>query len=210
LMSWKMRHRRLVGFMGVVGVTPIGEAFLPGLSVSRLERLYRSERDSRGKLRLLAAILRKEGKTMARIAEELHVPVGTVHAWLRRLLEGGLKKLHDEQRSGRPSMLSTEQLKELRRDLVRGPRVNGFDAPFWTTKIVQEHVRRKFGKEYRARGMRDVLHRVGFSSKMPRPANAKRATKEQVESFKKRPTNSSANARATGSRYSFWTRAPST
>lgn len=196
--------------MGVVGDTPIGDAFLPGLSVPGLERRYRREKDSRAKLRLLAAILRKEGKTMGRIADELHVPVGTVHAWLRRLLDGGLRRLHDEHRSGRPSILDAKELKELRRDLLRGPKANGFDAPFWTTKMVQEHVRRKYGKEYRARGMRDVLHRVGFSSKMPRPANAKRASKEEVESFKKRPMSSSASTRGRGSRYSFWTRAPST
>jgi transposase len=197
--------------MGIVGDTPIEEAFLPDLSVSRLERLYRSEKDPRAKLRLLAAILRKEGKTMGRIAEELHVPVGTVHAWLRRLIEGGLKRLHDAHRSGRPSMLSTEQLKELRRDLLRGPKTNGFDAPFWTTRMVQEHVKRRYGREYRARGMRDILHRVGFSSKMPRPANAKRASKEEIASFKKRPTNLSASTQAgRGSRYSFWTRQHST
>lgn len=196
--------------MGIVGDTPIGEAFLPSLSTAKLERRYRGEKDPRAKLRLLAALLRKEGKTMERIADELHVPVGTVHAWLRRLLGGGLKRLHDEHRSGRPSMLDAEQLKQLRHDLLRGPKANGFDAPFWTTKMVQEQVRRKYGKEYRARGMRDVLHRVGFSSKMPRPANAKRATKEEVESFKKRPTSSSTNTQARGSRYSFWTRAPST
>jgi transposase len=196
--------------MGIVGDTPIGEAFLPGLSVRRLESLYHSETNSRSKLRLLAAILRKEGKTMGRIADELHVPVGTVHAWLRRLLDGGLKRLHDEHRSGRPSMLDAEELKELRRDLLRGPKANGFDAPFWTTKMVQKHVKRKFGKEYRARGMRDILHRVGFSSKTPRPANAKRASRERVESFKKRPTSSSESTRAGASRYSFWTRRPST
>ncbi len=177
-----------------------------------LEKLYRSERNWRAKLRLLAAILRKEGKTMGRIADEIHVPVGTVHAWMRRLMDGGLKRLHDEHRSGRPSILDAEQLKELRCDLLRGPKASGFDAPFWTTKMVTEHVRRKYGKEYRARGMRNVLHKVGFSSKTPRPANAKRASRAEVESFKKRPTTSSASTLGgrRGSRYSFWTRRPST
>lgn len=196
--------------MGRVGSTPIGEAFLPSLGISKLERLYRSEKDWRAKLRLLAAMLRKRGRTMAEIADELHVPVGTVHAWLRRLLDGGLKRLHDEHRSGRPSMLRVEELKALRRDLTRGPKANGFDAPFWTTRMAMEHVKRRYGKEYRARGMRNLLHRVGFSSKKPRPANAKRATKEEVEAFKKRGMTSSADTRGRGSRSSSWTRQPST
>lgn len=196
--------------MGRIGSTPIGESFLPGLGLARLERLYRMEKDSRAKLRLLAAMLRKKGKTMGQIADDLNTPVGTIHAWLKRFMDGGLKRLHDEHRSGRPLKLSTEELKGLRHDLVRGPKANGFDAPFWTTKIVQEHVKRKYGKEYRARGMRNTLHRVGFSSKMPRPANAKRASKEEVESFKKRPTSSSASTQGRGSRSSFWTRQPST
>jgi len=197
--------------MGRIGSTPIGEAFLPGLGVARLERLYRREKDSRAKLRLLAAMLRKKGKTMGQIADDLHTPVGTIYAWLKRIIDGGLKSLHDEHRSGRPMKLSTEELRELRHDLVRGPKANGFiNAPFWTTKIVQEHVKRKYGKKYRARGMRNVLHRAGFSSKMPRPANAKRASKEEVESFKKRHTASSEGTPGRGSRSSFWTRQPST
>ena len=172
--------------MGRIGSTPIGKAHLHGFGISRLERLrYRDERNTRAKLRLLAAILRKKGRAMGEIAEDLHVPVDTVHAWLRRLSEGGLKRLHDGHRSGRPSRLSEEELKELGHDLVRGPKVSGFDAPFRTTRMVIEHVSRKYGKEYRARGMRALLHRVGFSSKKPRPANAKRATKREIEDFKK-------------------------
>jgi len=197
--------------MGRIGSTAIGKAFLPSLSLTMLERLYRREKNSRAKLRLLAAMLRKKGRTMGQIAEDLHVPIGTIHAWLKRLMDGGLKKLHDEHRTGRPSKLGTEELKELRRDLIRGPRINGFEAPFWTTKMVVEHVGRKYGKEYRTRGMRDLLHSIGFSSRKPRPANAKRATKEEIESFKKERRDSSAGTQGRGgSRSSFWTRQPST
>lgn len=196
--------------MGRIGSTPIGEAFLPSISMTKLERLCRREKYSKAKLRLLSAILRKKGRTMGQIASELDIPVGTVHAWLRRLLEGGLEKLRDGHRSGRPRRLGVQELKQLRHDLIRGPKANGFDAPFWTTKMVIEHASRKYGKEYRARGMRYVLHRVGFSSRKPRPANAKRASKEEVESFKKRRAASSEGTPGRGSRSSSWTRRPST
>lgn len=196
--------------MGRIGSTPFGGTFLPGTSMSRLERLYRREKDSRAKLRLLAAMLRKKGRTMKHISDELHVPIGTVHAWLRRLMDGGLKGLHDEHRSGRPSRLSDEELKGLRHDLIKGPKANGFDAPFWTTKMVTEHVRSRYGREYKQRRMRDLLHKIGFSSKKPRPTNAKRAQKEEVESFKKMQADSSEGTPGRGSRSSFWTRQPST
>ena len=192
--------------MGRIGSTPIGEAFLPSLTISRLERIYKKEKNSRAKLRLLSAMLRRKGRTMGQIADELHIPVGTVHAWLRRLLDGGLKRLHDGHRSGRPSRLSGEKLKELRQDLIRGPKANGFDAPFWTTRMVLEHVRRKYNKEYKARGMRNVLRKVGFSSKKPRPANAKKASKKEIESFKKMQGDSSEGTPRRDSRSSFWTR----
>jgi hypothetical protein len=49
--------------MGRIGSTPIGEAFLPSLTISRLERIYRKEKNSKAKLRLLSAMLRrKEGQ----------------------------------------------------------------------------------------------------------------------------------------------------
>ena len=197
--------------MGRMGSTPIGKAFLPDLSVARLEKLYKREKkNSRAKLRLLAAMLRKNGMTMGQIAENLHTPVGTIHAWLRRFLDGGLNKLRDEHRTGRPSKLNIEELKELRHDLLRGPKANGFNAPFWTTKIVQEHVKRKYGKEYRVRGMRNMLHRVGFSSKMPRACQREEGEQGGGRVIQKKAMTSSASTAGRGSRYSFWTRQPST
>jgi hypothetical protein len=64
--------------MGRMGSTPIGEAFLPDLSVARLEKLYKREKNSRAKLRLRAAMLRKNGMTMGQIADNLYTPVGTI------------------------------------------------------------------------------------------------------------------------------------
>jgi transposase len=72
--------------------------------------------------------------------------------------------------------------------------------------MVLEHVRRKYNKEYKARGMLNVLRKVGFSPKKPRPANAKRASKKEIESFKKIQGDSSEGTPRRDSRSSFWTR----
>ena len=89
LVSWQNGASSYIRFHGKrTGSKPIGGTFLPSHSIPRLERLYRKEKDPRAKLRLLAAMLRKNGRTMGQIADELHTPLGTGHAWLRRLTDG--------------------------------------------------------------------------------------------------------------------------
>ncbi len=41
-------------------ITPRGELFLPKISIDELNSLYQEENDPKAKIRLLAAILRKE------------------------------------------------------------------------------------------------------------------------------------------------------
>lgn len=69
-----MSHTQI---MARIGSTPIGEAFLPSLSVARLEKLYSREKDSRAKLRLLAAMLRKKERTI-RVGPGIDVRIADV------------------------------------------------------------------------------------------------------------------------------------
>lgn len=154
------------------------------ISASRLRSLYASETDAKARLRLLAALKRKEGKTIAQIADDLGKPVMTVCNWLKAFDEFGVRRRFDIKRPGRPKRLSAEQMKSLRRDLLKGPAKHGHEAAFWNTKLVQEHVRHKFGVSFVERHMGRLLHKIGFSLKKPRPRDY-RANKAQQKRFKK-------------------------
>ncbi len=56
-------------------ITPRGESFLPKISIDELNGLYQEENDPIAKIRLLAAILRKEGKTLEEISLTVKHPV---------------------------------------------------------------------------------------------------------------------------------------
>jgi transposase len=72
----------------------------------------------------------------------------------------------------------------LRRDLLKEPAKHGHDATFWNTRLVQEHVRQKFGTFFVDRHIRRLLHKLGFSLKKPRPSDY-RADKAAQKRFKK-------------------------
>ncbi len=73
-------------------ITPRGKSFLPKISIYELNGLYQEENDPIAKIRLLSAILRKEGKTLEEISFTVKHPLTTVGDWLRRLHRGYFKK----------------------------------------------------------------------------------------------------------------------
>ena len=161
-----------------------GEDFLDGVSTNALRKAFVSETNVRAKLRLHAAFLRRQGKRVDEIAETLGSTKGAVSKWLNKLHVNGIKAAMPVKQTGRPKRLSTEQLKLLRKDLLKAPSKHGYDAGFWETRIVQEHARNKFGVSFVDRHMRRLLHSMGFSQIKPRPADYRANTASQKR-FKK-------------------------
>jgi transposase len=157
---------------------------LESIPVDRLHSLYVAETDAKAKLRLLAALKRKKGWTIDQIASDLEKPVMTVHNWLKALDEFGVQRRYDIKRSGRPKRLSIKQLNTLRKDLLKSPTAHGFSELFWNTRVVQEHVKRKYGVSFVSRHMTRLLHKIGYSLKKPRPSDC-RANKAEQQRFKK-------------------------
>lgn len=157
---------------------------IESISVNRLHSLYAAETDAKAKLRLLAALKRKDGWTIDQIAGDLEKPVMTVHNWLRALDEFGAQRRYDIKRPGRPKRLSAKQLNALRKDLLKPPTAFGFSESFWNTRVVQEHVKRKYSVSFVSRHMTRMLHKIGYSLKKPRPSDY-RADKAAQKRFKK-------------------------
>jgi len=75
----------------------------------------------------------------------------------------------------------------LKEDLIAGPQSCGLESGTWTARLVAEHVRRRFGAEYRTVSMYDILHRLGFSWKKSRPKHPEPASESGKRAFKKKP-----------------------
>ena len=140
--------------------------------------------DERDRIRMV--LHAKEGQTGAAIAQRLGYTDRAVRKWIRRYNEGGLEGLRDLPRSGRPRHLDAAKEEEVRRRLDAGaqPRdgvctLRGEDV----RRILEE----EFGARYSLGGAYVVLHRLGYSSLVPRPRHPEADTAAQEEFEKNTP-----------------------
>ena len=160
-----------------------GDGFLPNISKGELKSLYRLEKNAKGKLRLLAAIQRREGKTLDDIASSLQKPKTTIHDWLQRLENKGINHLYDIKQPGKPARLTKTQEKELEKVLDQSPEKQGIPHTTWTTKLVQYIILKMFNVVFKVRQVRNIIKKINFSFQTPRPENRK-ANKKAQEKFK--------------------------
>lgn len=185
-----------------------GEAFLPRVSLGELKRLMAAEPEAKPRLRFLIALHRKQGKSLDEIAEACAVPRRTAHGTIERFCDRGLNAAHDAEKEGRPNRLTSKQLIQLKRRLLRSPKASGFSENFWTTRMVIKLVEREFGVLYTPQWMWTLLRKLGFSSKKPRPMHYKSSPLAREEFKKKRGEKSLAPSASAEPRFA-WTKAPS-
>jgi len=160
------------------------DEFLPNFSKLELNQLYKKEKNAKAKLRLLASIQRKEGKTLDYIASSLKKPKTTIHDWLKRLENNKIDKIRDIKQTGRPPKLSAEQKKKLVKILDDSPEKQGIPYIIWTTSLVQYIVNKLFNVLYKIRNIEYLVKEIGFTLQKPRPEH-KKANKKAQDKFKK-------------------------
>jgi transposase len=175
----------------VIHVLPKGAAFLPDISEEQLRALCRREKLRKPQLRLLAALRRKQGWTLKRIAASLEQPLMTIHGWLTRLQRRGIEGLHDRKQTGRPAHLTLEQKRQFIKDLERGPPHN--HSGLWTTKLVQDLLRRKYNVSFVKQHVWRMLDQLGFALLRPRKQHHRRADAATIAAFKKKRDDWCAN-----------------
>jgi len=163
-----------------------GTDFLQNTSTRKLKKAFAAETNVKAKMRLQAALFRRKGKKIGEIANALEKPKGTISKWLNRLQDEGLTAAIPKKQPGRPRRLRSRQLKALRNDLLKLPEKLGYSNGYWSTRLVKEHVRKKFKVSFTSRHMTRLLSKVGFSFKKPRVYNPRRASPEELRAFKKK------------------------
>lgn len=159
--------------------------FLPEVSVARLRKMHKKEENPKVQRRLLACIHRKDGKTMAEIADAINEPPSTVADWMKRIKEAGLDGLYDIKNKGAECKLDKRQLRSLVKDLDGSPADAGLGAGSWTMPLVRTHIKKKFGVEYHVRSVWDLVLRLGFTHIKPRPRDVRGASRQKIAVFKK-------------------------
>ena len=157
------------------------DTFLPETSISYLRKIEKEENNPKVKKRILACIYRKEGKTIEEIASLLNKPYPTTQNWLARIEKNGIEDRYDKKHKGAKCRLEKKQLRQLVRDLEKGPEKLGLGTSVWSTPLITRYIHEKFGVEYNVHSVWDLIHRLGFKYRKSSPRHHKAATPEEQE-----------------------------
>lgn len=161
-----------------------GNAFLPNISIKKLQKMYDEEKNVKAKLRLLSAVHRKNGKSIDEIAYLLSKPRRTIHGWLTRFQKRGISGKDSIKQSGRPATLTLTQRKNLLKDLERGPPHN--PTGLWSTKELKDLLKRRYQVTFVHQHVWRLLVSLGFSMQRPRKQHYRKPSKEEIAQFKKK------------------------
>jgi len=143
---------------------------LEDISLSELSDLKESVDGGIPQERILAAIGRKQGDTLDRLAERHGVVEKTIRNWLSRFEEYPLEEApFDADRPGRPTKLSAEDRSQLFDEFQQSPTELGYDRQAWTTDLASHHIQSTYGVEYTTRHVKNLLDEAGLSWRTARP-----------------------------------------
>ena len=134
--------------------------------------------------RYLALALIALGEPAIKVAKKLGRSRGTVEAWVHKFNAQGLDGIEPNWKGNPGTILSEEELEQLRNAVKKSPRDVGFKNGRWTGRLVAAFVYERFGKKISIRTAIRYLHRLGFKLKRARK-KFKKADPEKQKRFAK-------------------------
>jgi transposase len=120
-------------------------------------------------LRLRVVLLVSQGTSMEATAEICEVGASTVKRWIDCYRTRGLWALTTKgPYQGKKPRLSENQMEELAEIIEAGPEASGLDTGVWTSPIIADLVKRRFGISYHPSQIRRILHKLAFSIQYPK------------------------------------------
>ena len=146
-----------------------------------MDNAYKRESNANVRERiLLVRRIISDGQNIRMISKELHRSIAWAYKWLKRFDNEGLEGLENKPRSGRPPDVPQEKLSKIRTELSENP--SG-----WKAKEIMDIIHRKTGIRYHEVHIYRLLHKWGFSPKVPRKKFVNTASNEEKKQFQKRP-----------------------
>ena len=166
---------------------PKGDALLRGVDTKVLWSMHAdmSGHKDVGKefLILKAAIKWREGLNASQIASQMTQSRSTVRDWLIRLRDRGLDGLWDKPAPNHKPILAGTALIVNGVWLSHSPQAYGFESALWQTSMLSKMILDRLGMDVKPRTIRNTLHRMGLSMRMPREVPSKSAGPEERKAF---------------------------
>jgi len=106
------------------------------------------------------------GERPRQIAPTLGVSYEAVRLWYHRWREGDATLRADKPR-GRPARRTSEQLEQLKQELLRGPTAHGYRTELWTLKRIAAVIKQLFGVSYHESHVFKILRALGWTCQKP-------------------------------------------
>ncbi len=145
--------------------------------VDDLRAAHRAERNRNAAYKINAVILLGTDWTLNNVKKALLIDDETLRSYVDKYQLGGIKELLHTNYTGRQVDLDDKQLKILRLELDNNI--------YLTTGAIIEFVFDIFNVSYSTSGMRDLLHREGYTYKKPKlvPGNPDREAQEDFVQY---------------------------
>ena len=146
---------------------------------SKLDKAYRQESnpDVRERIFLVRRIV-EDKQHIVNVAKELHRCRAGDYKWYKRYNDHGLQGLKDRTRSGRPPDVPKDIMIKIRQELADS-------KTGWDFRQVMDLIYRKTGVRYHEVHIYRLLHKWGFSPKVPQKRFVNTASVKEKRKFKK-------------------------
>ena len=150
------------------------------INAAVLNSVYKKEKDANIKERiLLVRRVRIDKQKASLVAEsELNRSRWWAYKWLHRFDQEGLEGLKDKERSGRPPDVPKEVMVKIQKELADS-------KTGWDFRQVMDLIYNKTRVRYHEVHIYRLLHKWGFSPKVPQKRFVNTASKKDKRKFKK-------------------------
>jgi transposase len=128
--------------------------------LATLRALHKKQRDRKKAYRLNAIILLGTGWSVAQVAEVLLVDETTIRTWYEKYQQGGDEELLTLYYQGKAPSLTEQQQEALAKHLDK--------KTYLTSNEIRYYIAKKYKVFYSPTGIKELLHRLGFSYKKPK------------------------------------------
>jgi transposase len=140
--------------------------------LTQLQQQSRRQRDAKQRDRYRAVLSALEGHDAPTIARTLGRSRAFVQRWAYVYRDHGFEAITPKRQTGRPPNLPPAKEKPFKERFLAEP-TEADGVCTLRAKEAQRILREEFGVEYTLPGVYDLLHRLGFSSLVPRPRHRK-------------------------------------
>ena len=156
----------------------------PAILLEQGKAIMTSSDESKYLFRVFAVNMVLSGTPASQVGASAGYTKAAVTGWVKTVDEKGFEALRPQQRPGRPTKLSDQQLKEIDTVIQTDPKEH--DLKVWDGPSLSAYIKSKYGVDISIRQCQRLFRNLGYSHIRPQPYPSKgNEDTEERNAFKK-------------------------